>query len=320
MISLRLRVKMRTSPSRRWAWMRAPSSFHSTDAGPVAVERRRDVGGRRRQHRLHGPPGHHADGGQRASTPPVSAARGGRPEVAGEHVGPPHRGDRDAGRLGDGVDHHAVERALAQLAAEHPHSSSLLGLGRPAEHVGEQRPPGRVDAGSRHRRQPVDGPVDLEHRQRRRRPPARRRTSRSVAHPTPMRPWRRRAGEHADGDRDLVGRRAAAAASASSAAFSPRLDVAASRAETRRPARRTTRPSTVRPLRGGPALRCREQEGDGNDADLHNMTDTVHTGTGTARTRQWGSSTGRRARSDDDARSRRRALRRRLRRRHAAHG
>ncbi len=42
--SLRLRVKSRTSSSRRWAWMRAPSSFHSTDASPVSSSASATVG------------------------------------------------------------------------------------------------------------------------------------------------------------------------------------------------------------------------------------------------------------------------------------
>ena len=36
--SLRLRVKRRTSPSARWAWIRAPSSFQSTEASPGVGE------------------------------------------------------------------------------------------------------------------------------------------------------------------------------------------------------------------------------------------------------------------------------------------
>ena len=36
-MSLRLRVNRRTSSPRRWAWTRAPSSFHSTEASPVAA-------------------------------------------------------------------------------------------------------------------------------------------------------------------------------------------------------------------------------------------------------------------------------------------
>ena len=40
---------------------------------------------------------------------------------------------------GDGVDHHAVERTLAQLAAEHAPQQALLGRRRPGEHRRQQR-------------------------------------------------------------------------------------------------------------------------------------------------------------------------------------
>ena len=172
-------------------------------------------------------------------------------EVAGEHVRPPHRGDRDARRLGHRVDHHAVERALAQLAAEHLPQQVLLGLGRPGEDVRRAAPGGAAltplpaIAG-----EPIDGGVDLEHRQRRL--GGRRRRARRATSPTPRRcdpgagrrsaPRRRPPPRPASSRRSSVGQQRPPSPSAST---SRRGDARPP------PARRTTWLFTVRPLREG---------------------------------------------------------------------
>ena len=107
------------------------------------AERLGDVGRAGRQHRLdrvqHREP-HGFEGvlalGQRQ--------RGGAAEVAREHRGAADDGDRDAGGGGDGVGHHAGQRALPQLTGEEPADEVDLGLGGAREEVGEQRLAGRL--------------------------------------------------------------------------------------------------------------------------------------------------------------------------------
>ena len=126
--------------------MRAPSSFHSTDAVPVwpsasatSAALAASIGwiGWSTASRT----------ASSASRPSVSATHGGAAEVAAEHRGPAHDVDRHLGRRGDGVGHDPGERALAQPAGEQPPDEVGLGLGRPIEEVGEQRlaapPPSR---------------------------------------------------------------------------------------------------------------------------------------------------------------------------------
>ena len=133
---------MRTSSSLRCTWMRAPSSFHSTDASPTSASAAPTSGAR----------------------PRASAARRARPrarlaqpagtlgerdhgdaaEVARQHRGPAHerRGHRRGAR--DGIGHHAVERALAQLADEQAADEVGLRRRRPVE----QRRAGSLPAGA----------------------------------------------------------------------------------------------------------------------------------------------------------------------------
>ena len=239
-MSLRLRVNRRTSPARRWACTLAPSSFHSTDASPVSASASATPVRRRGEHRADRPPRHERDRSQGVDAAGERLA-GGLAEVAREHVGAAHLVERDAGAAGDGVDHHPVECALAQLAAEHTPQQPLLGRRRPGEHGGQQ-----VAPPSRRARPGLGGEVaqpsiDLEHLERRlvgvggvelaqRRPP------------DADAPLARLAGEQTDGDGRLVRASSTAAAPASSDVFSPRLVVAATCSETVA-ARRTASPS-----------------------------------------------------------------------------
>ena len=63
-MSLRLRVKRRTSSPRRWAWMRAPSSFHSTELRAELGEGRGHVGRGGGEHGQDRAEDVEADGGQ----------------------------------------------------------------------------------------------------------------------------------------------------------------------------------------------------------------------------------------------------------------
>ena len=102
------------------------------------------VGGGLGQHRLHGPEQRQADGVE-AVLALGQGDRGDAGQVAGQHGGPPHRGQRHPGRLGQRVGDQALQRAVAQLADEQPAEQVLLGLGGPAEQrpeLGGSGPPG----------------------------------------------------------------------------------------------------------------------------------------------------------------------------------
>ena len=58
-------------------------------------------------------------------------------EVAGQHGGPAHGGERQARRLGHRVGHHAGQGALAQLPGEQAADELGLSVGGPAEQVGQ---------------------------------------------------------------------------------------------------------------------------------------------------------------------------------------
>ena len=121
--------------------MRAPSSFHSTAASPP---RERVVDVRRRSARASAAPA----AGHRARTRTARARprqRGSRdvPRSPGQHRCAPHCG-RHAGRPRHGLDHHALERPLAELAEQERREEPLLALRRASEQVRElsRRTPG----------------------------------------------------------------------------------------------------------------------------------------------------------------------------------
>ena len=131
-------------------------------------------------------------------------------EVAGEHRGAPHVGRRQRGGGGDRVDHHAFERALAQLADEQADQEVLLG--GVARSNSERSSVARVAADPL----PVvaaicaERRVDLDERQRRLRGGiAARGAQRRVADADPALPGLAREERHRD--LDLVGRRGAQA-------------------------------------------------------------------------------------------------------------
>ena len=139
-ISLRLRVNRRTSPSRRCAWTRAPSSFHSTDAAPVSASASATPSAGEASIGPTARPGDEGDRPQRVDTA-GERLQGGLAEIAGEHVGAADLVDGNAGPAGDGLDHHALQRTLAQLTAEDAPQQPLLDRRRPGEHAGKQVAP-----------------------------------------------------------------------------------------------------------------------------------------------------------------------------------
>ncbi len=139
-MSLRLRVKSRTSSPSRWACTRAPSSFHSTDAAPVAASASptspavdASIGCTATPTR--------SPTASSASAPSVSASRGGGGEVARQHRGPSHLRRGHPRGLRDGVGHDAGQRTLAQLAEEQPAEEVGLVWRGPSREVVEQLAP-----------------------------------------------------------------------------------------------------------------------------------------------------------------------------------
>ena len=97
--------------------MRAPSSFHSTDASPTSASAVGDVRRAGREHREDAAADLEPDAVQ--SGVALGERDHGRPaEVARQHRRPAYERGRHRRRPGDGVGHQARERALAQLADE----------------------------------------------------------------------------------------------------------------------------------------------------------------------------------------------------------
>ena len=116
-------------------------------------------------------------------TPRGQGGLGHRAEGPAQHQGPPHLGPGDPGGLGDGLDHHPLQRALAQLAREQADQEPLLGRGGPAEQLGHQPPPLGLRPGPGQPADPLEGGVDLGHGQGRARPPGRARPAAPPSRP-----------------------------------------------------------------------------------------------------------------------------------------
>ena len=210
--SLRLRVQTPTSSPRRWTWMRAPSSFHSTDAGPGGSSPLAPV----------------ASASASVTSAAVCASIGctGRSTVSPTAVSPASpssramtatRGrspasiaarrtarERDVERLGGGVGDEPLEGAVPQLADEQAADEVLLVLGRRARGgraAGRTGPSAsRPRSGSPARRGCGRGRATVSDGA------GAGGTSRlaTVRQPTPMRPWRGAAPRHGDDDGQLV--------------------------------------------------------------------------------------------------------------------
>ena len=174
-------------------WTRAPSSFHSTRGlAERARARSRGPSAGLREHRLDRP-----EQRQPERREPLAALgqRGGGDgaQVAREHqprAGPRRPGRRPPARR---LDHHALERALPQLAGEEPREELLLRPRRAGEKAGELLAPRRLRARPGRRSDLAQRRVHLEHgRARAARPareddraapPSRRRSARAAARP-----------------------------------------------------------------------------------------------------------------------------------------
>ena len=101
--------------------------------------------------------------------------RGDRPERAAQHHGPAHLRDGHAGRAGDRLGHHSLQRPLPELPGQQAVKELLLGLGSPAEQLADERLPRRRRAWTRDRPDGGQAGVHLAQGQRgggRRREPA----------------------------------------------------------------------------------------------------------------------------------------------------
>ena len=129
-----------------------------------------------------------------------------RAEVAREHRGAPHVADRHARRGGDRLEHHALERALAQLADQQADEEVLLGARGAGEQLAELPRALARRAFAPRRRDARERAVDFRERERRRgrRGAAAELAQGRVADPEPALP--RLAGEERNCDLDLVGR------------------------------------------------------------------------------------------------------------------
>ena len=171
--------------------------------GAELVHRGGDVRGRRGEHRAHRAADLEPERAQRLG--PAGERGGGHgAEVAAQHQRPPQDGGRHAGGAGGGLGHHALERALAQLAREQRAQEALLALGRPPEQGGERGAPGGLRAGPGQRADRGAGRVDLADGQRgrggRRRQLAQRRPADADLALAQL------ARQVRDGDRRLLGR------------------------------------------------------------------------------------------------------------------
>ncbi len=201
-ISLRFRVKIRTVSPCLWTWSRIPSSFHSTDERPEPAHRVGDVRRRRGQHRLDGP--EHLEPHRLEPCSAVGQGDGRRvPEIARQHARSPDGRRRHLRRLGHGLRHDPLQRPLPQPAGQKIGDEVDLRRRRLGQEGVDELRPGAdgADAGRAGQLGERPGPSsrigDPVSRRSLVRPrfgrPAVRRAATAlatVAHPTPIRPWR----------------------------------------------------------------------------------------------------------------------------------
>ena len=171
--------------------------------GAELLHRGRDVGGGGGEHRAQRAADLEAERLQRVDTAGDRGRRH-RPEVAAQHQRPPQVGGGDLGGARGRVRHHALERALAQLARQQRAQEALLALGRLLEQRGQRRAPGRLRAGPAEAADARERGVDLAHAQRR---PERRRGQLPQRRPADADlALAQLARQERDGDRGLVRR------------------------------------------------------------------------------------------------------------------
>ena len=133
-------------------WTRAPSSFHSSVVSRLCEHRceRLEKSDRVAAQRF-------STSGQRAS--------GDRSHAAGDHRGAAHGLGRQIGGGSHGLDHQALERALAQLADQQSREECPLMLGSSREERGEHAPALGDRARAAGARDPLQRAIDFHERQ-----------------------------------------------------------------------------------------------------------------------------------------------------------
>ena len=163
-MSSRVRVNTATSPPSRCDLDPGAVQLPLDRGLPHPLHGRLDAGRGRGQHRLEGA----ADLEVELAQGRDAGGQGGlghRAEGPAQHHGPPHLGPGDPGGLGDGLDHHPLQGALAELARQQADQEALLGGGRPPEQLANQPPPLGLRPGPGQPADPLEGGVDLGHGQ-----------------------------------------------------------------------------------------------------------------------------------------------------------
>ena len=146
------------------------------------VERLGDALRRLRQHRQHRSADLEPERGQGGGAAGQRGRRD-RAQVTAEHHRPADVVRPQPRRPGDGVDHHAGQRALAKLADEQLAQEALLRRGGPGEDPGEQPAALRLRPGAALPADPLERRVHLGHAERRLRGRRRDVAQRRPAHP-----------------------------------------------------------------------------------------------------------------------------------------
>ena len=181
---------MRTLSPCLCTWMRAPSSFHSNAASPPSWLSASADSPQSAQASAQSATRISSRNAASPALPSRKAASATGPSVCRVHHGrAAHFGDRQFRGSGDGIDHHALERALAQFAehaggAGNPARRAVARPNRSRKRRGAQG----THAGPAQSRDLRDRPVDLRQGQRRGAGGLGRAASRSTAGPMPMRP------------------------------------------------------------------------------------------------------------------------------------
>ncbi len=145
-------------------------AFVHLDAGAIELplegrlaepgERVLGIFGRLREHRLKRPEQLH---GKACETGRPFAQSGpcDHPEIAREHRRAAHIAGRQLRRLGHRLDHHALERALAQFADQEAEEEILLRLGRPGKQLAQQPQPFARRPLALDRHEPIERRIEL---------------------------------------------------------------------------------------------------------------------------------------------------------------
>ena len=203
-----VRVKIPTASPSRWTWIRAPSSFHSTAAGPGLLQRGVHVRRRRGQHRRDRPPDLEPERRQRRPprpAPPPRPRRGRR--AASAPAAPTATGTPAAFATASPT---TAASAPWRMSPEHQRAQErLLGRRRARQQRRQRRPARGHRPRAAQRRHAPRAPRRPPRPSASARSAAGGGSSRSDAQPTPEHALARRAGQVARARDALLGRQPA---------------------------------------------------------------------------------------------------------------